>query len=51
MSTMLLFTTMPASATMPVPVMMIEKGCSITTMPISTPVVERITARSTSAAL
>ena len=48
---MLLFTTIPASATMPVPVMMIEKGCCITIMPIKTPVVDRTTARSTSAEL
>ena len=48
---MLLFTTIPASATMPVPVMMIEKGWPITSMPISTPVVDSTTASSTSTAL
>ena len=37
MSTMALFTTMPASATMPVPVMMMEKVCSLSAMPSSTP--------------
>ena len=36
---------------MPVPVMMIEKGWFITSIPISTPVVERTTARRTSSAL
>jgi hypothetical protein len=48
---MLLFTTIPASATTPVPVMMTEKGWFITSMPISTPAVDRTTASSTSTAL
>ena len=43
-STMLWFTTMPASASMPVPVMMIEKVWPITTMPSSAPIMARITA-------
>ena len=44
MSTMLWFTTMPASASMPVPVMMIENAWPITTMPSSAPIMARITA-------
>ena len=42
---------MPANATMPVPVMIIEKGCCITSIPIKTPTVERTTAIRTTNAL
>ena len=38
--TMELFTTIPANATMPVPVMMIEKVCPVTIIPIKTPAIE-----------
>ena len=51
MRTMLLFTTIPASATIPVPVMMMENGCCITSIPISAPAVDMTTAISTSTAL
>ena len=44
---MLLFTTMPARATIPVPVMMIEKACCITSIPIRTPTVDNTTASNT----
>ena len=40
---MALFTTMPASATTPVPVMMIENFCPISAMPSSTPNTDMIT--------
>ena len=38
-----LFTTTPASATMPVPVMMIEKYWPVTIMPSTTPTVDSTT--------
>ena len=43
MWTMELFTTTPASATMPVPVMMMEKNWPVTSMPSSTPTVDSTT--------
>ena len=48
---MLLFTTIPASATTPVPVMMTEKGWPMTSIPKSTPALESTTASSTSTEL
>ena len=48
---MLLFTTIPASATIPVPVMMIEKNCPMMIMPQSTPATDITTASSTSTEL
>ena len=47
----LLFTTIPASATMPVPVMMIENFCPMISMPISTPATDMTTAERTRAEL
>ena len=43
MSTMALFTTMPASEMMPTPVMMMPKGMRNTISPSSTPTVDMIT--------
>ena len=48
---MLLLTTMPANATIPVPVIMIEKVWSMTNIPISTPEVDKTTASRTNAEL
>ena len=49
--TILLLTTIPAKATIPVPVIMMEKVWSITSIPIKTPDVERTTASNTNTEL
>ena len=50
-STMLLFTTMPASAMTPMPDMMMPKGWPMTSRPMSTPTVDMMTAERISVAL
>ena len=40
---MALFTTMPARASTPVPVMMIENFCPVSVIPISTPITDSTT--------